>query len=275
MAKARLSDYSAAASVVGFGASRHSNVTTLPFSTVNASRPCLSSSAFAPNNSRRHPLSAATLARSSDAMVSRSSTVAIILAATPLRSDTWRNNTLEQFDRGASRWSRGVRVRSWVGSWDPRSKPRSTPGGEQIDAGARTLHATRHRAQMRERLRGARRGEGYLHQHVVLQHARARHITGLRLSLAPGGDFHEHGEIVQRLCARDRAIFPRRCRDAVRRSRATARSSFRRRANSCPTRRFKPFRQRPIDIAQMRHVGQRVGYLGVGQRPARPVGEPR
>ena len=54
----------------GFGASAsfHSSVTTLPFSTVSARRPCLSSSARSPNNLRRQPLSAGTSARSLEAI---------------------------------------------------------------------------------------------------------------------------------------------------------------------------------------------------------------
>ncbi len=55
---------------------------TRPFSTASASLPCLSASAFSPNNSRRQPISAGTSASSLAAMRSRSSTVAITLAAT-------------------------------------------------------------------------------------------------------------------------------------------------------------------------------------------------
>jgi len=108
-------------------ARRHfrSTATTRFFSIASIKRPCLRASAFSPNNSRRQPDIAGTSASSSAAMRSRSSTVAITLAATPWRSEVMRSSTLSNstvawpLSTGLARSSRG-RV---LGS---RSSPRLT-----------------------------------------------------------------------------------------------------------------------------------------------------
>ena len=77
-----------------------STATTRPFSTASESRPCLSASAFSPKSSRRQPDSAGTSASSSAAMRSRSSTVAITLAATAVSLRGHAQQHLEQLHRG-------------------------------------------------------------------------------------------------------------------------------------------------------------------------------
>src|SRR5579872_7384720 len=111
-------------SLYAFDYSR-STTATLPSSMASARWPCLSASALSPNSSRRQPFSAGTSARSLAAMRSRSSTVAITLAATWWRSEIIRNSTLSSsttaapFAAGCERCCSG----SIFGS---RSSPRAT-----------------------------------------------------------------------------------------------------------------------------------------------------
>ncbi len=170
-------------------------VTTRPRSTASASLPCLSASAFSPNSSRRQPFSAGTSASSSAAMRSRSSTVAITLAATPCRSEVMRSSTLSSstvaapFGAGRKRSSCG----SVLGS---RASPRLTASTICL-APARALEALRQRAQRAQPLDGGRRLHRDVADHVVLEHARARHVARLRLALAPGRDLDQHGELLR------------------------------------------------------------------------------
>ena len=153
-----------------FAASPRTIAVTLPCSTASASLPCLSASAFSPNSSRRQPCSAGTSASSSAAMRSRSSTVAITLAATPCCSDVMRSRTLSSstvacaVGRAAvalqARQGLGVARKAALDRLDDRHAP------------ARALEALRQRAQPGEPFHRGRRLHRDVADDVVLEHAR-------------------------------------------------------------------------------------------------------
>ena len=102
----------------------------------------------------------------------------------------------------------------------------------------------------------------------------ARHVLRLGEALAPGGELHQHG---QRLAVLDAQLQPlpgiRRagCRTFV--------GSVRTAISSCSQSARPVFLeiglQMLVDVAQMRHVAERVVELLVRQRPPAPVGEAR
>src|SRR6185312_5190801 len=58
------------------------------------------------------------------------------------------------------------------------------------------LEAFGQRAQRGEALSGGRRLHGDVADGVVLEHAGARHVTGLRLTLAPGCDLDQNAQLL-------------------------------------------------------------------------------
>ena len=142
---------------------------------------------------------------------------------------------------------------------------------ENAFAPFRPLEALGQRAQRRQPLRRGRRLHGDVADGVVLEHARARHVAGLRFALAPGRDLDQDGKLLGLAHPglephpgplRIGAVGVGRGEDlhlVVHPVGAAAPSEI--------------GDQRRIDVAQVRDVGHRVGDLGRRQRPARPVGE--
>ena len=198
--------------------------------------------------------------------------MAIILPATPLSSLTWRSSTFRS-STVAAEPAPLRRSRSSLGRRLGIARQAALDGGENFLAGARALHAAREGAQIGERFLAARRGERDFDQHVVLEDARARHVAGLRLAFAPGGEIHQNSEI---------ARFPRAGLEAlpgalgvllVGRGRGEDLHFVLQPGKAAG---FLELReQRAIDVAQVRDVADRVVDLRRGERAARPVGEAR
>ena len=147
------------------GASRHSSVATLPFSTVSARRPALVRVLSRRTARAASPMSAATSALSLAAIASRSSTVAIIFAATPWllgdlaqqhlqklhrRTTTTATTLLARYDAAGFSGRARARARS-----RPKSRRRraSAPSHAETTAGCR---APRRRAAPRAQCRSRR-----------------------------------------------------------------------------------------------------------------------
>ena len=106
---------------------------------------------------------------------------------------------------------------------------------------------------------------------VVLEHARTRHVAGLRFALAPGRDLDQDGELLGLAHAGLEPHPGARRLGAVGVGRG---EDFHLVVH--PVGAAAPAEigdQRRIDVAQMGHVGDRVGDLGRRQRPPGPVGE--
>ena len=144
---------------------------------------------------------------------------------------------------------------------------------QNFPAGARPLHPARERAQVAERLDAARGGERELDQHVVLQHPRPGHVARLRLALAPGCKLHQHREVAG-LPRLGPVALPGALGMLLVGRRRVQRLHFVVEPRLAPGGR-DALRQLSIDVAQMGHVADRVVDLRLGQRPARPIGEPR
>ena len=133
--------------------------------------------------------------RSLAAMASRSSTVAIILAATPLSSLACRSSTLSSSTVAAPCRHAPLALDLRQGLRDrARSRVRSPPGSPRRRAIA-PCRAERRADCQGPRRCAARRGD--FDQHVVLQHPRARDVARLRLRFAPGGNLHQHRQIAR------------------------------------------------------------------------------
>ena len=137
-------------------ASRHSRGTTLPFSTVRARRPCFSSSALSAEKLAPPAGQRRDLGMSSAAMASRSSTVAIILAATPWLLATLAQQHLEQFDRRAAAAVAPLALDASAGSWGrARARARSRPEFRRRRATAPSRAGMERRCRKASALRGA------------------------------------------------------------------------------------------------------------------------
>jgi len=176
---------------------------------------------------------------------------------------------LEQFDH---RRCIGGGLRAHVmrqGFWIARQS--AFDRGDDRLAPARAFEPLGQRPQMLELLDGRRRLHGDVADRVVLEHARARHVAGLRLALAPGRDLDQDREFLGLAHARLEPL-PRALRiHAVGLGRGQHLHLVLDPVGAAAA--AEIFDQRVIDVAQMGDVGNGVSELRLGQRPARPVGE--
>ena len=130
----------------------------------------------------------------------------------------------------------------------------------------------RQRAQPGEPLDRGRRLHRDVADGLVLEHAAARDVAGLRLALAPGGDLHQDGELLG-LAHAGLEPLPGRARAPSGRFSGRG-QDFHLLAHPFGAAALVEIgRELDIDVAQMGHVGDRVGELRRGQRAAGPVGE--
>ena len=131
--------------------------------------------------------------------------------------------------------------------------------------------ALRDRPQPRERVRVLRLLLGDFVDRIVLQNPRARDVSAARFPLAPCRhelDDRELGWLAEPRLQPQPGIIGM---DVVGIGRFQDRHFLRQPAGAALP--FQLSLQRRIDVAQMRHVGQRIFQLLVGKRPPAPVGE--
>ncbi len=172
-----------------------SSVTTRPFSIESASWPCLSAIARSPNSSRRQPRSAGT-----SACVVGGDAVEVVDGGDHLGGDAvllrgHAQQHLEELDGGLAVDRRLVllplRQRLQIARQPAIDRPHDR------FAPFRALEALRQRAQRAESLDRGRSLDRDVADHVVLEHASARHVAGLRLALAPGRDLDQHRQLLR------------------------------------------------------------------------------
>ncbi len=166
---------------------------------------------------------------------------------------------------GAVRWrSKRGRV---LGS---RSSPRLTASTISLPQRERSKPFGQ-RAQMAEPFDRSRRLRRDVGDHVVLEHARARHVAGLRLALAPGGDLHQHRQVLRLAGAALQPLPGARGVHAV----GLGRGQHLHLGGDpvgAPAL-VQVLVELEVDLAQMGHVRKRIGDLRVAQGPPGPVGE--
>ena len=144
---------------------------------------------------------------------------------------------------------------------------------QHVGSEPRFVHAARHGPEIAERIERFRRSTRDFEQGVVLEDPRAGHVPRLGLRLAPGRDLHQHRKVARSPHLGSKplpGIFRMLLigRDGRERPHLVGEPAGSPRA-------LELFDQRPIDVAQVGHVGQRVADLSLRQRPASPVGEAR
>ena len=146
-------------------------------------------------------------------------------------------------------------------------------GGQHVDAEPRLVHATRHRPEVAERIEGLRcRGRDF-EQGVVFEDAGSGHVTRLGFRFAPGRDLHQHGEVAWPPNFRAEP-FPG-ILGMLLIGGGGGEGPHLVGEPAGPSGTLELLYQSPVDVAQMGHVGQSVCDLGLRQRPASPVREPR
>ena len=175
---------------------------------------------------------------------------------------------LEQFDRRRA-ISRVLCARPRQGSHVTRQSP--LHGLDDRLTPARSLKTLGQRAQVLELIDRGRRLHGDVADHVILEHARTRHVARLRLALAPGRDLDQNGELLGLAHARLQTQPSVLGIHAVGVGRGQHAHFLLHPVDAAAP--AEIVEERQIDVAQVGDVGNRVGELRVGERTARPVGE--
>ena len=129
------------------------------------------------------------------------------------------------------------------------------------------------RAQRAEILWRPRGLTGDVIKRLVLEDARARHILGLRLALAPGGEFHEHGQRLRRLDAHLQPLPSLLGMKLVGGGIGEHRHLFVEPARTLGA--VELGAELGVEVAEMGDVAKRVSELALRQRPPAPIGEAR
>ena len=142
---------------------------------------------------------------------------------------------------------------------------------QNVRTRARALHAARERAQLAQQIGRAGGRQRDLDHDVVLEDPRARHIAGLGLEFAPGGDLHQHREIAGLAGAVAQALPGVVGVLLIGGHRGERLHLVGEPAGAVGL--LEPRAQGAVDVAQMSHIRQRIGDLRLREGTARPVGE--